>query len=794
MSQELPVLPLKDTVVFPHIVVPLSVGREASLAAIEAAMSGAKSAEGREFIAVGQRQADTENPEFADLFDVGTVANISRVENRTGGAQVIVQGKRRVKLTAARHLPNESSVNYLSATYEPLINLELSEDGPDTHEIQALLRVNRELAQRIASLYDGDNGTQIYQQLVGHITDPVVQMYRIASLANLTIEQQQETLECDSTLHLMQAVNGLLSHELRVTELRREIAEQARDDIEKQQREHVLRQQKQAIEDALGEGGEDEEVAELRRQIEEAKLPEAVADEVERELKRLGRMSPNAADYQVARGYLELVAELPWHATTEDNLDLEHAQHILDEDHYGLTEVKERILESLAVMQLNPESKAPIICFVGPPGVGKTSLGQSIARAMGRKFERLSLGGLHDEAELRGHRRTYIGAMPGRILQAIRRAEVTNPIIMLDEVDKLGRDFRGDPSAALMEILDPAQNKEFRDNFLNLPYDLSKVMFITTANTLDGIPRPLLDRMETMEVSGYSDLEKRAIANNYLIPRQRKEAGLDEAQLHIGEAALATIIRRYTREAGVRELERVIGRLARKRARQVVEGEALADEITPQDLVTLLGPEKFKRDANREQTHAGVAAGLAWTEAGGDVLYIEASLLPKEEKVTLTGHLGQVMQESARAARSYVWTIADKIGIDRDTIEEQGIHIHVPAGAVPKDGPSAGVTMATAIASAYADIPCRSNVAMTGELTLTGLVLPVGGIKEKILAAHRAGFEHVILPKDNEADLSKLPETVREELTVTLAETLDDVLAVVLPDLKGDRLEKSVNQ
>jgi ATP-dependent Lon protease len=651
-------------------------------------------------------------------------------------------------------------------------------------EIDALLRVNRELAQRIANLYDGENGAQMYQQLVGHLKDPVIQMYRIASLANLSLEHEQAILDCETTLALMQQINGVLGHELRVTELRREIAEQARDDIEQQQREHVLRQQKQAIEHALGEGGEDEDIAEIRAQLKEAKLPENVEDEVARELKRLSRMSPNAADYQVSRAYLELVAELPWYASTPDNLDLKHAQSVLDEDHYGLEEVKERILESLAVMQLNPDAKAPIICFVGPPGVGKTSLGQSIARTMGRKFERLSLGGLHDEAELRGHRRTYIGAMPGRILQSLRRAEVINPIIMLDEVDKLGSDFRGDPSAALMEILDPAQNKEFRDNYLNLPYNLSKVMFITTANTLEGIPRPLLDRMEIMEVSGYSDMEKSAIARNYLIPRQRNDAGLSEEQLDINDATLSLIIRRYTREAGVRELERVIGRICRKQARLVVEGGDASLLISPDRLQEFLGPEKFKRDANRDQQHAGVAAGLAWTESGGDVLYIEASLTPKEDKITLTGHLGQVMQESAKAARSYVWSIAEQLGMSQENIEKQGIHIHVPAGAVPKDGPSAGVTMATAIVSAYSGVACSPDIAMTGELTLTGLVLPVGGIKEKLLAAHRAGFTHIILPQDNEADLEKLPDTVRCELKITLANTLDDVLKQALPGLK----------
>ena len=751
------------------------------MAAIEAAMD-----EGRQFIAVAQKDPNQDNPEFADLFSVGTIAKITRVEKQEGGAQVIVQGDRRVRLLA-----EEDSAEFIRARCESLVELDLSETGSDSHEVEALIHVNRELAQRIAALFDGDSGKQIYQQLVGHITDPVVQMYRIASLANLDVAKQQSTLECETTLALMQHVNGILTHELRVTELRREIAERARDDIEKQQREHVLRQQKQTIEEALGESGEDEDIAELRGQLKEAELPEEIKSEVDRELKRLARMSANAADYQVARAYLELVAELPWHAATEDNLNLEHAQEILDEDHYGLDDVKERILESLAVMQLNPASKAPILCLVGPPGVGKTSLGKSIARAMGREFERLSLGGLHDEAELRGHRRTYIGAMPGRILQALRRSAVVNPILMLDELDKLGQDFRGDPSAALMEILDPAQNKEFRDNYLNLPYDLSKVMFITTANTLDGTPRPLLDRMEVLEVSGYSDMEKQAIANSYLIPRQREEAGLTPSQLNITPEALSFAIQRYTREAGVRGLERVMGRLSRKRARQVVEAKARNEkidvaEIDVEQIIELLGPERFKRDLNRKHVSAGVAAGLAWTESGGDVLYIEATLIPKEEKVTLTGHLGQVMQESAKAARSYVWHIAESIGIKASGIENQGIHIHVPAGAVPKDGPSAGVTMATAIASAYSGLATAPNIAMTGELTLTGLVLPVGGVKEKILAAHRAGFKHIILPRDNKSDLTKLPATVLKELKFTLADTLQDVLKVAIPQMKQE--------
>ena len=699
MAETYPVLPLKNTVVYPQIVIPLAVGRPKSLAAVNAGIDS-----GRRIVTVAQKQANIEDPSRDDLFTVGTIATINRVEKRDKGAQVIVQGTERIRLGQCI-----AGNDHLEVEYERMEALSMDDLGTDATHVDALLRENLELSKRIASLYGGGEGDQIYEQLIGSINDPITQMYRIANLANITLEQEQAVLECQTTKQLMEQVHEILLHEVQVSELRRQIAEQARDDMDQQQREHLLRQQKRAIEQALGEAGEDEDVAELRNQLEEAQLPAHVKTEVDRELKRLGRMSSNAADYQVARGYLELIAELPWHQHTEDRLDLEHARAVLDEDHYGLDDVKERILECLAVMQLNPEAKAPILCFVGPPGVGKTSLGQSIARAMGRKFERMSLGGLHDESELRGHRRTYIGAMPGRILQGVRRAGVTNPILMLDEIDKLGRDFRGDPAAALMEVLDPAQNKEFRDNYLNLAYDLSKVLFITTANTLEGIPRPLLDRMEVLELSGYSDMEKQAIARQYLIPRQRTEAGLAQQQLEISNEGLRYIIRRHTREAGVRELERVIGRIARKRARQVVEEQAIENTIAVATLGDLLGPEKFKSDNRRKNMAPGVAAGLAWTEAGGDVLYVEATLTQKDEKVTLTGHLGQVMQESAKAARSYIWSIADQIGLDRSRIEESGVHIHVPAGAVPKDGPSAGVTMATALVSAYCGKPVKEN-------------------------------------------------------------------------------------
>ena len=764
MAETYSVLPLKNTVVFPQIVIPLAVGRKRSLAAVKAGVEA-----GRRIITAAQKEAGVEDPSWENLFEIATISTINHIEKRDKGSQVIVQGAERVRLRpAAQH------DDYLEAEYERLPSLDMEDVGDDAAHVDALLSENLELSKRIANLYGGDNGDQMFQQLIGSINDPITQMYRIANLVSIPLEQEQAVLECDTVRALMEQVHEILRHELKVTELRRQIAQQAREDIDKQQRDHLLRQQKRAIEEALGEE-DDEDVAELRKQIEEAHLPENVRTEVDRELKRLGRMSNHAADYQIARSYLELVAELPWSESTEDQLDLDHARTVLDEDHYGLEDVKERILESLAVMQLNPDAKAPILCFVGPPGVGKTSLGQSIARAMGRKFERMSLGGLHDESELRGHRRTYVGAMPGRILQGVRRAGVTNPILMLDEIDKLGRDFRGDPAAALMEILDPAQNKEFRDNYLNLPYDLSKVLFLTTANTLEGIPRPLLDRIEVLELSGYSDQEKRAIAREYLIPRQQADAGLTDAQLDISDEALTYMTRRYTREAGVRELERVIGRLARKRARQVVTAKDAEGQIGLEQLSELLGPEKFKSDKSREQIAPGVAAGLAWTETGGDVLYVEAALTQKDEKVTLTGHLGQVMQESAKAARSYIWSIADTLGLERATIEDCGIHIHVPAGAVPKDGPSAGVTMATALYSAYSGKCVRNNLAMTGELTLSGLVLPVGGVKEKILAAHRAGLRHVVLPKDNEADLIKLPESVRDDMTITLAEHLPDV-------------------
>ncbi len=771
----LPVLPLRDSLVFPELFVSIKVGRRASLAALKAAAEG-----DRRILTVLQRQPETDEPALEDLHEVGTVCKITRIEQGDQDAIVVVQGLARARLTEA--VPNEA---WLEVAFNELAPLTTAVDDAEQPRVDALVSETLEVARRIASLIDSENGEQIFAQFMGANDNDVTRMYRIASFAqqSIELEDQQTLLAIESAPALLEMMLEKLSHQVSVMKLRQEIANKSRKDIDKQQREQMLRQQKRAIEQALGEDDGDEELAEVKEQLRQALLPEAVQKDVERELKRLGRMSPNAADYQVARSYLELVAELPWNVVTEDTLDLDHAQKVLDEDHYGLDDVKERILETLAVLQLNPDAKASILCFVGPPGVGKTSLGQSIARAMGRKFERMSLGGLHDEAELRGHRRTYVGAMPGRILQAVRRAGVRNPVLMLDEIDKLGRDFRGDPAAALMEILDPAQNKEFRDNYLNLPFDLSKAFFITTANTLEGIPRPLLDRMEVLELTGYSELEKLEIALRYLIPRQRDNAGLKEDAFAFDSEGLKRIIRRYTREAGVRELERAIGRVARKRARQLLQQAEAWTDIDGAAVRDLLGPEKFKSEKGRENLSAGVAPGLAWTEAGGDVLYVEATLTHKDEKVTITGHLGQVMQESVRAARSYIWSAAEGLRIDRKRIEECGVHVHVPAGAVPKDGPSAGITMAMALASAYSDKHVRDDIAMTGELTLTGLVLPVGGVREKVLAAHRTGIRHVILPRDNEAELEKLPTRVREEMEITLVDRLEDVAKVAIPDL-----------
>jgi ATP-dependent Lon protease len=606
--------------------------------------------------------------------------------------------------------------------------------------------------------------------------------YFLGSILNLGVEQEQKMLEAETADELLHLAHVYLARELEIIQLRSKITSEAQSEMDKAQRDYVLRQQMKAIQKELGEdeGGERAEAEMLRERLAAADLPDEVRQEAERELKRLEKLPAAAPDYHVIRTYLDYVLELPWRKSSEHKLDLIEARKILDEDHYGLEDVKERILEFLAVIKLRPDTKSPILCFVGPPGVGKTSLGRSIARALGRQFERLSLGGMRDEAELRGHRRTYIGSMPGRIIQSIRRAGVNNPVMMLDEIDKLGNDFRGDPASALLEILDPQQNNTFRDHYLDLPFDLSRVFFIATANQMGPIPPPLRDRMEVINLAGYSDPEKLQIARRYLVPRQIVENGLNESQLTIENEAIELIAARYTREAGVRQLERNIGSIARKVALKIAQGQVESDTVTAADIKEYLGPPRFYPEQARKELPAGVATGMAWTEMGGEVLFIEATLLPGGKGLTITGQLGEVMQESARAAQSYLWSHAAEFGISPEMFRDYGVHLHVPAGAIPKDGPSAGVSITAALASLYTGRRVRPDTAMTGEITLSGLVFPVGGIKEKVLAAHRAGIRRIILPLRNEADVEEIPEDVRKELEIAFISRINEVVDVAL--------------
>jgi ATP-dependent Lon protease len=768
--QTLPVLPIKHAVLFPSMLMPLNVGRPSSIAAIEAALAS----EEKEIVVVAQRDAAVDSPSLTDLYSIGTKAVIKKMARRADGLlEVVLLGVERVVL-----LKLEQHGAYQKARIKPL---PLPQEK--STEIEALRREVGELAVRALALTQPQAADRL-SQLITDAKDSLRLVYTLAPMFSLELETEQALLEAPTVADCLRLMHSYLAQELQVLELRSKIANEAQTEMSREQREYLLRQQLRAIQKELGgENPEQSEVALLRERLEKVDLPEEVRKEAERELGRLEKLPPAAPDYHVTRTYLEFLLELPWKRSNEDVLDISRARQILDEDHYDLREVKERILEHLGVLKLNPTAKSPILCFVGPPGVGKTSLGQSIARALSRKFERFSLGGLHDEAELRGHRRTYIGAMPGRIIQAIRRAGVNNPVLMLDEVDKLGRDFRGDPAAALLEILDPEQNRTFRDNYLDLPFDLSKVFFITTGNALDTIPQPLLDRMELLRLAGYSEEEKIEIARRYLIPRQLKETGLKPEDCVITEDALRSIIALYTREAGVRQLERTIGRIARKVALRHAEGHTEPVTVTREDLTTWLGPRRFSLEQTRRQLPPGVATGLAWTETGGDVLYVEATLLPNGRGMTLTGQLGEVMQESARAAQSYVWSHAEELGIDGTKFRRYGVHIHVPAGAIPKDGPSAGVTMATALASVYTRYAVRVDTAMTGEITLTGLVLPVGGIKEKVLAARRVGIKRVILPRENQKDLSELPEDVAKEMEFIFADKIEDVLSTAIPQL-----------
>jgi ATP-dependent Lon protease len=766
---EIAVLPLQNTTLFPETVVPLAVGRDRSMKAVEAALSTEE-----KLIACVTTKTENvtgDDAKYEDLYQVGTIVNVKRMMRNEGVMQLIVQGLDRFKVT--EWLQDQP---FLRARCEILPDLHTVDD----EEIEALKRNIQTMIQQALALLP--NIPPEIRMAVMSQQNPVQLAYFLASVLDLGVETEQKMLESDTVDELLTLTHAALAREVEIMQIRSKIATEAQTEMDKSQRDYILRQQMKAIQKELGEDetGEKAEAGQLRERLETADLPEEVRKEAERELKRMEQLPQSAPDYHVIRTYLEYVLELPWKKASEEKLDLNEARKVLDEDHYGLEDIKERILESLAVVKLRPDSKSPILLFVGPPGVGKTSLGRSIARALGREFERLSLGGMRDEAELRGHRRTYIGAMPGRIIQALRRVGVNNPVMMLDEIDKLGNDYRGDPSAALLEILDPAQNNTFRDNYLDLPFDLSKVFFIATANQLQPIPMPLRDRMEIIQLAGYSDREKLNIAKQYLVPRQITENGLTPDQLEISDDAIDLLTARYTREAGVRQLERSIGNLARKVALKVAEGSTEKVAITAADIKSYLGSPRFFPEEARKEMPAGVATGMAWTEMGGEVLFIEATALPGGSGLTLTGQLGEVMKESAQAARSYLWSHATELDIDPEAIKQNGVHVHVPAGAIPKDGPSAGVTMASALASLYTGRKVRSDTAMTGEITLSGLVFPVGGVKEKVLAAHRAGIRRIILPAQNEPDIDEIPEDLRKELEVVPVKHISEVLGAAL--------------
>ena len=770
LPDELPILPLRDTVLFPNSFMPLAVARESSVRLIDEAISGGK------LIGVfTQRDATVEEPQQGDLYSLGTASHIHKMFKLPDGSlRLIVQGLARLQLDEVT-----STKPYLRAR----VSL-APETGADAQhlEIDALLRNIRANFQQVVSL--SPLLSDDLQTLSANITDPGrLADFIASSLTTISTPVKQEVLETRDVRARLDTLNRVLIKELEVLELGSKIQSQVQSEVGKNQREYFLREQLKAIQKELGEGDDQtREIEELREKIEAAGMPEGVKKEALRELDRLSKMPAAAAEFTVSRTYLDWLVALPWQKRTDEVIDLPNTKQTLDADHSGLEKAKDRILEYLAVRKLNPEVKGPILCFAGPPGVGKTSLARSIARSLGRKFVRVSLGGMRDEAEIRGHRRTYIGALPGQIIQGLRRAESKNPVFILDEIDKLGNDFRGDPASALLEVLDPEQNVAFRDHYLDVPFDLSEVLFITTANILDPVPPALRDRMEVLELPGYTEEEKLAIARDHLVQKQIANHGLTPEQLSIGDDALRLVIRGYTREAGVRNLEREIGALCRKAARRRAEGDETPVNISPDVVVALLGAPRFLDEEMEERTkEPGVAIGLAWTPAGGDVLFIEASRMAGTGTLTLTGQLGEVMKESARAALSWFRAHAATYGADPDFFKGSEIHLHVPSGAIPKDGPSAGVTMVTALASELTRRPVRGDIAMTGEITLSGRVLPVGGIKEKVLAARRVGIKEVIVPRQNEKNINEdLTEELRRELTVHYVQSVDEVLLLAL--------------
>jgi ATP-dependent Lon protease len=762
IPNELPVLPLKETVVFPQSMTPLAIGQERSIKLVEDVVDGE-----RLLALVTVENAEPDQPGWDDLHEIGTAAIIHKlIRVPDGTLRILVQGVRRIRLE--RRIKAKP---YLVGEF-----VEVPDEVEETPEVEALTRNVQMLFGRVIAAvpYLPDE----LELAAANVDDPNALSYLVASTLRLKTEEKQQLLELTDAGQRLREISRILNRELEVVELGSKIQSQVQSEMEKGQREYFLRQQLKAIQEELGEGdAEQAELTELRDRLAALDLPEDVRKAVDRELARLEKLPSASAEYGVIRTYLDWIATLPWSKTTQDNLDLERARTVLDEDHYDLEKVKERIIEHLAVSKLRNDASGQILCFVGPPGVGKTSLGQSIARTLERKFVRISVGGVRDEAEIRGHRRTYIGAMPGTIIRAIRDAESSNPVMLIDEIDKMGADFRGDPASAMLEVLDPEQNKTFRDHYLDLPYDLSKVLFICTANQLDTIPPPLLDRMDVIPLSGYTDDEKFAIARRYLVPKQLETHGLNAKQVSITDGALKVVAREYTREAGVRNLERRIADLCRKAARDVAEGRKTKIRVDEKRVRKWLGPRRFSGEVRKRTSEPGVATGLAVTAVGGDILFIEATAYPGKGRLTVTGQLGEVMQESATAAHSWVRSHAVELGLDPTWFADHDVHVHIPAGAIPKDGPSAGITMATAIVSLVRGVPVTDDLAMTGEITLTGQVLPIGGVREKTLAAQRAGIKRVVLPRENEPDLEELPEETRSGLDFVLADTLDDVLA-----------------
>ncbi len=773
VPKELPVLPLRDIVVYPFIIVPLSVSRERSIRAIDQAL-----ADNRMILLVSQKDSKVEEPSERDLFNVGTVGVIMRMLKLPDGRiRVLVQGVCRAKVDEFMR-GEQFTTATLTRIVEPQVKA--------TMEQEAMMRTVKKSLEKSASL--GKAISSEVMVIASNLEDPGRLADLVASNLDLKIEDAQAVLKMVDPVSRLKKVNDLLNKELELLNMQQEINTHAREEIDKSQREYFLRQQLKAIQNELGEGNDlAEEVEQFRDKARKAKMPAKVFEEVERQINKLERMHPDSAETATVRNYLDWMVNLPWSQQTKDALDLKKAQEILDADHYGLETIKERIVEYLAVRKLKKKMRGPILCFVGPPGVGKTSLGRSIARALSRKFVRISLGGIRDEAEIRGHRRTYVGSMPGRIIQGISQAGSNNPVFMLDEVDKIGSDYRGDPSSALLEVLDPEQNYSFRDHYLNVPFDLSNVMFVATANLLDPIQPAFRDRMEVISLSGYTEEEKVEIAKRHLIPKQVEENGLSEAQVSFPDKAILTIISKYTREAGLRNLEREIAKVCRKLARRVAEGEGGPYKVTPVRAEELLGVPRVTPEMALINNQIGVATGLAWTAAGGEILFVEATTMPGKGRLILTGHLGTVMKESAQAALSYARSKASELGVAMNIFGDLDVHVHVPEGAIPKDGPSAGITMATAIISVLTNRPVRRSVAMTGEITLRGNVLPIGGVKEKVLAARRANIDTVILPEANRKNLEEVPKLFRKNLKFCFVSDVTEVFAIALTEAMARR-------